>query len=132
MQQTLYDRLGGHEGILRLLHPFYADVRQHAVLGPIFNSHIHDWPAHLVKITEFWARQTGGPSNYGGGFAAAHLSLGIGAEHFAHWLRLWEINCRRSLGEPEANEMIQLANGLAQRLRGIVAGQGGLRIGRTP
>ena len=128
MSETLYQRLGGHEGILRLLHPFYADVRQHAILGPIFNARIHDWPAHLAKITEFWARQTGGPSGYGGGFAAAHLPLGIGAEHFAHWLRLWDINCRRNLAEADAREMSALAHALAARLQAIVAGQGGVRI----
>ena len=50
---SLYERLGGHAGILKLIHPFYIDVRQHAVLGPIFNAHIQDWPAHLDKIASF-------------------------------------------------------------------------------
>ena len=48
--RSLYERLGGHEGILKLIKPFYADVRQHELLGPIFNSHIQDWSAHLEKI----------------------------------------------------------------------------------
>ena len=39
----LYERLGGHAGILRLLETFYIDVRQHAVLGPIFEERIQDW-----------------------------------------------------------------------------------------
>ena len=43
----LYERLGGHDGILKLIKPFYADIRQHELLGPIFNSHIQDWPTHL-------------------------------------------------------------------------------------
>jgi hemoglobin len=111
---TLYERLGGHEGILKLLKPFYADVRQHAVIGPIFNSHIQDWPAHFEKITEFWALQAGGPSRYPGGFAGAHLTLGLQAEHFQHWLGLWEFNNARSLPSSEAAEM----NALAQRLAG--------------
>src|SRR5436190_11882384 len=75
---SLYERIGGHDGILKLIRPFYADVRQHAVLGPIFNAHIHDWPAHLEKITEFWARQMGGPSQYPGGFAGAHMRINAG------------------------------------------------------
>src|SRR4051812_15659873 len=41
-EQSLYERLGGHVGILKLIKPFYADVRQHNILGPIFNSHITD------------------------------------------------------------------------------------------
>ncbi len=58
--KPLYARLGGHSGILKLIQPFYMDVRQHVLLGPIFNSHIQDWDAHLTKITEFWALQAGG------------------------------------------------------------------------
>ncbi|MEI9863187.1 MAG: group III truncated hemoglobin [Limisphaerales bacterium] len=110
----LYERLGGHEGILKLIKPFYADVRQHKVIGPIFNSHIQDWRAHLEKITEFWAMQAGGSSRYPGGFAGAHMSLGLQAEHFQQWLGLWELNNARSLAAPEAEEM----NALAQRLAG--------------
>ena len=53
MSDSLYERLGGHDGLLKLLHYFYADVRQHRVLGPIFNAHIDDWPAHIAKIAEF-------------------------------------------------------------------------------
>jgi hemoglobin len=129
MSATLYERLGGHEGILRFLKPFYADVRQHHVLGPIFNAQIHDWVAHLDKITEFWAVQTGGPSKYPGGFAGAHLRLGIGAEHFEHWLRLWDINCRRELPPTEAAEMSALAHWLADRLKQVIAGRSGLQVG---
>ena len=77
----LYQRIGAEAGLRRLLTAFYADIRQHSVLGPIFNSRIADWPGHIGNVSDFWARQTGGPSAYGGGFARAHLSLGIGPEH---------------------------------------------------
>lgn len=132
MTRPLYERLGGHDGLLRLLKPFYADVRQHAVLGPIFNVHIQDWPVHLAKIAEFWALQTGGPSAYRGGFAGAHLRLGIEPEHFGHWLQLWEFNCRRALPAQEATEMIALAHELSARLRRVVAGQSGITLGGNP
>ncbi len=122
---TLYERLGGHAGIQRLLRSFYADARQHAVLGPIFNARIPDWPAHLTKIAEFWARQTGGPSNYDGGFGAAHLTLGIGPEHFQHWLALWDFNCRRNLPEADAGEMSALARRIGASLQRILGGRSG-------
>ncbi|MBC8001328.1 MAG: group III truncated hemoglobin [Opitutaceae bacterium] len=125
---TLYDRIGGAGGLRELLRYFYADVRQHSVLGPIFNARIHDWPAHLAKIGEFWARQTGGPSAYDGGFAAVHVPLGIGPEHFRHWLALWEFNCGRQLGEAEASEMIALARQLGERLQMVLSGRSGLKI----
>ncbi len=125
---SLYDRLGGHAGIRKLIEPFYIDVRQHAVLGPIFNRHITDWPAHLDKITDFWALQAGGQSRYRGGFGAAHLSLGLRPEHFQHWLGLWEFNNRRHLPPPEATEMIALAHELARRLFAITQGRSSLTI----
>ena len=126
---TLYKRLDGHEGILRLVETFYRDVRQHAVLGPIFNARIQDWPEHLAHITEFWVRQAGGPSTYPGGFAAAHLPLGIQPSDLQHWLGLWEFNCRRHLAEPEANEMIALAGTIGQQLQRILSGRPGFQIG---
>ena len=124
-EQSLYDRLGGHAGILKLIKPFYADVRQHNVLGPIFNAHITDWPAHLEKIADFWALQAGGESRYRGGFAGAHMSLGLQAEHFQHWLGLWELNNARSLPPGEAEEMNALAHRLASRLFMVTQRQSG-------
>ena len=46
----LYHRIGGHEGISRLLRNFYADVRQDPMIGPIFNARIKDWNHHLKII----------------------------------------------------------------------------------
>ncbi len=117
---SLYERLGAHAGLNELLRHFYADVRQHEVLGPLFNAQIHDWPAHLAKIAEFWALQTGGPSRYAGGFAGAHFGLGLEPAHFQHWLTLWEFNCRRRLPAREAAEMIAIAHEFGRRLRRVL------------
>jgi hemoglobin len=127
--KALYERLGGHEGLAELLRHFYADVRQHQILGPIFNSRIQDWPAHLAEIAEFWARQTGGPSTYAGGFASAHLPIGIQPEHLRLWLELWDFNCRRHLAAPEADDMSALAHRIGEQLQRILDGRGGLSIG---
>jgi hemoglobin len=124
-QPTLYRRLGGHDGLLRLLNSFYADVRQHAVIGPIFNARIKNWKAHIEKIAEFWARATGGPSFYTGQMPVKHLALGLEPEHFAHWLELWDFNCRRHLAPAEAEEMSRLAHGIGARLRQIVGANAG-------
>ncbi len=115
-ERSLYERLGGHEGILKLIRPFYMDVRQHALLGPIFNAQVQDWSAHLANIADFWALQTGGKSRYRGGFARAHMRLGLQQEHFDHWLGLWELNNARELAPTEAAEMNHLARQLAGRL----------------
>lgn len=123
MSASLYERLGGHAGILKFIRPFYADIRQHGVLGPIFNARITDWENHLAKITEFWALQTGGPAKYRGGFAGAHLPLGLKPEFFELWLGLWDFNCTRQLPPAEAGEMSALAHEMARRLERVVAGR---------
>ncbi len=123
MSASLYERLGGHDGILKLIEPFYADVRQHKILGPIFNAQIKDWDAHLTKITEFWAMQTGGESRYGGGFARAHLGLKLEPEHFQNWLALWEFIKARSLPSQEAAELFAVAHDLGRRLFAMSQGR---------
>lgn len=118
--KSLWDRIGGQENLARLLRHFYADVRQHKLVGPIFNEQIKDWPAHMEIIHSFWARLTGGPSRYSGQMPAKHLSLGLGANHFQVWLQLWEFNCHNYLNQTEAQEMISLAHEIGRRLKGII------------
>lgn len=116
---NLYHRIG-REKLATLLRHFYADIRQHKVVGPIFNAQIQDWTEHLETIHSFWARMTGGPSQYSGQMPAKHLALGLNLNHFQAWLQLWEFNCRNYLAQPEAQEMIQLAHEIGRRLKRIV------------
>ncbi len=120
---SLFERLDGRDGILKLIKAFYADIRQHAVLGPIFNVKIQNWPEHLDKIADFWALQAGGPTRYRGGFAGAHLSLGLEAEHFQHWLGLWELNNGRHLAPRGAEELNARAHELGRRLFAMTQGR---------
>jgi hemoglobin len=120
---SLYERIGGRERLAILLRHFYADVRQHRLLGPVFNRHIHDWPAHLAKIGEFWSRLTGGPSNFIGSLPHKHEPLGIDARHFDTWLELWEANCRCYLAPCEALELSELAQMIGRRLQSIVVAE---------
>jgi len=116
---TLYERIGGRDGLMLLLRRFYADVRQHDEIGPIFAEHIEDWPAHLEKIAGFWSGLTGGPALYGGGMAARHMPLRLEEKHFQAWLGLWHRHCRAHLPAAEAEEMITIAEMIGQRLRAM-------------
>lgn len=116
----LFDRIGGRTGLLKLLRHFYADVRQQEVLGPIFNAHINDWPAHLENIADFWSGITGGPAKYRGGMPIKHLSLGLGEAHFQAWLGLWKRTCATHLPESEAIELAAIADKIGLRLRAII------------
>ncbi|MEZ5415478.1 MAG: group III truncated hemoglobin [Opitutaceae bacterium] len=118
---SLFDRIGGRPALMGLLRHFYADVRQHQVIGPIFAAHIEDWPAHLEKIADFWSGVTGGPARYSGPMPFKHVPLGLEERHFEAWLGLWGRHCRIWLAAPEAEDMVLAAETIGQRLRQIIA-----------
>jgi hemoglobin len=120
-RSPLFDRIGGRDGLMRLLRQFYADVRQQREIGPIFNAQIKDWPQHLEKIGDFWSSATGGPPRYAGPMPQRHFPLGLGEKHFEAWLDLWRRNCRIQLPPIEAGEMIALAEGIGERLRTLIS-----------
>jgi hemoglobin len=113
----LFERLGGERAIEKLLRHFYADIRQHRLLGPIFDAQVENWPEHIGKIARFWSQVTGGPARYTGAMPMRHIPLGLREEHFTAWLGLWEINCRQWLAPQCADEMIAQARQIALRLR---------------
>jgi putative transposase len=100
-----------------LLRNFYASLRLHPGVGPIFEKHVKDWPSHFETIADFWSQQTGGPKDYPGGLMAAHMILRLRPEHFTAWLAQWEQSCRLHFEEREAEELI----GLARRIGGKMA-----------
>jgi hemoglobin len=114
--ETLFDRLGGRAGVTRLVKWFYARVRFEPDLEPIFNAHVPKWGPHLELLIDFWCGQAGGPTNYRGGLGK-HARLDLSPAHYATWVRVWEQNCRDLLQAREAEEMIGLARGLAERLQ---------------
>ena len=94
----LYQRIGGSEGLSRLLRHFYADVRQDPLIGPIFNAQIKDWKHHLEVIASFWETIIGGPSTYARPMPMKHLTLRLREEDFERWLFLWWKNQAGRLG----------------------------------
>jgi hemoglobin len=120
---SLYGRIGGRPRLMHLLRHFYADVRQHRVIGPIFAAQIKDWPTHLEKIADFWSNVTGGPIRYEGAMPQKHFPLGLQEVHFETWLDLWQQHCRMHLPPAEAAELIAAAETIGQRLRWLIANQ---------
>src|SRR5690554_7293512 len=55
-----------------LVHTFYDRVRKDEELGPVFNSIITNWDAHLEKITYFWEQHLFGAQKYSGNPIEAH------------------------------------------------------------
>lgn len=104
--------------ISHLVTVFYARIRKHDLLGPIFNSHIAEeqWPAHLEKLTDFWETILFGVQKFKGSPSGKHievdrnLNYGITQEHFNQWVSLWN-DTINSLFEGELAKRAQEAAG---------------------
>ena len=78
-----------------LVVSFYSKIREHQILGPIFNGIITDWDSHLELLTDFWEGQLLLERKYRGNPIAVHQEVdrkmdhGITPEHFGLWLNEW-------------------------------------------
>lgn len=74
-----------------LIDAFYARVRTHPLLGPIFNEAIGDnWGPHLSRMKDFWASVALNEGVYSGKPVPAHKKLiGVAPRHFEIWLALF-------------------------------------------
>ena len=101
-----------------LVHAFYARVRQHAVLGPIFNSAVEDWDAHLDKLTAFWSSVTLMTGSYKGTPMKAHAALPqIAPVHFTQWLALFRATATDVCPPDAAALFVDRAERIAQSLQ---------------
>ena len=79
------------EDVSALVHNFYAKARKDPDLGPIFESHVIDWDAHFVQMTNFWSAQLRGTSRFRGAPMPKHIILpDLTAELFERWLQLFK------------------------------------------
>ena len=70
---------------------FYAAMRQHPGLGPIFAQHVKDWDAHEAKIIRFWKNAIGLDKAYDGNPLAVHRDAGdVRPGMFIPWLGLFD------------------------------------------
>ncbi len=75
----------------RLVPAFYARVRADALLGPLFDDAVHDWPDHLERLVAFWSSVMLTSGRYKGSPMAAHLRhrAAITPAMFDRWLAIW-------------------------------------------
>ena len=102
-----------------LVDRFYAKVREDAVLGPVFNGAIADWPEHLEKLTAFWSSVMLTSGRYKGNPMMAHLKhvAAIRPAMFDRWLELWRETARETLDEHAAAGVIAKAERIAESLQ---------------
>lgn len=113
-------KITNRDDVSLLVHTFYDKIRQHELLGPIFNGHISEeqWPAHLSKLTDFWESNLFGVRTFRGSPSKAHVNVDINLNHtisqnhFAQWLQLWF----ETINELFEGELADRAKEMARRM----------------
>lgn len=102
------------EFIDHLVEAFYAKIRDDALLGPIFDERISDWPPHLSRMKGFWRSILHNSGEFSGNPMLKHLAIpGLEMAHFFHWLDLFYATLRDLEEHPAATALV------AQRARMI-------------
>ncbi|WP_137699546.1 group III truncated hemoglobin [Marimonas lutisalis] len=119
--------------IERVVAAFYARVRTHPGLGPVFAVHVDDWPAHEARVADFWANSILHERVYDGNPVAVHRDAGnVRPGMFDTWLALFDHVLAQELRPEQAQAWSALAHKIGRSLRaGVVEkmqGPGGVPI----
>ena len=97
---------------------FYARVRTHRDLGPIFAAHVDDWRPHEAKIASFWRNAIGLDRSFKGNPQSTHMAAqNVKAEHFALWLGLFDTVLTETLPPATAQSWSALAHRIGRALK---------------
>lgn len=97
---------------------FYAVVRTHPGLGPVFAAHVSDWPAHEAKIAAFWRNAILLERGYDGNPMQVHKAAGnVRPGMFDIWLGLFDSVLQRELPPEAAAAWSALAHRIGRGLR---------------
>ena len=100
-----------------LVHAFYAEVRRDAMLGPIFEARVRDWPEHLAKLCAFWSSVVLMTGRYKGRPMPVHAAIpGLARAHFERWLTLFRATAKSVCPAPAAALFIDRAERIAESL----------------
>jgi hemoglobin len=102
-----------------LVATFYARIRQHPTLGPIFSRVIGpEWGPHLKVMCDFWSSVMLTTGRYKGRPIPAHVKIsGIAPEHFTEWLGLFEATAKELLSPALAAAFVEKAKRIAESLK---------------
>lgn len=103
--RTIYEAVGGYEGVGRIVGLFYPKVQRHPLLGPLFPEDIN--PV-MEKQHQFLTQFFGGPTLYSDAYGhpmmrARHLPFPITPERAEAWLSCM----REALAETGMPEELQ-------------------------
>ena len=112
-----------------LVATFYARIRKHPTLGPIFQRVIgDDWTPHLKTMCDFWSSVMLTTGRYKGRPIPAHVRINQPPEgateppliqpgHFAEWLSLFETTAKDLFSPDLAGSFVEKARRIAESLK---------------
>ncbi len=103
-----------------LVDAFYARVRAHAQLGPIFAAALgpDGWPHHLRTLEAFWSSVMLTSGRYKGNPVMVHQALpDLPPALFAEWLRLFEATAADLFTPDAAARLVAKARNIARSLQ---------------
>ena len=117
-----------------LVATFYARIRKHPSLGPIFARVIgDDWTPHLKVMCDFWSSVMLTTGRYKGRPIPAHVRINdprinqqqdgmiepplIQPVHFAEWLSLFEATAKELFAPDLAASFVEKAKRIAESLK---------------
>lgn len=111
--------------IALVVQNFYARVRGDAVLGPIFNTRIEDWPEHEAKIMRFWSSVLLKSGEYHGSPMQVHLAIpNLTGSDFDRWLALFDQSLSEVCRPDQATAFLSRAARIAEAFQFVRAAQG--------
>ncbi len=102
-----------------MVDAFYARVRRDETLGPLFEDAVHDWSAHLDRLSDFWSSMMLGSGAYKGNPFGRHLrhASRMDPAMFDRWLALWRETTEAMLPPADAAVAQEKAARIARSLR---------------
>lgn len=107
------------DDLARLVDRFYAEVFRDPELGPLFRPLAGArWPAHRLRMTEFWSTVLLHTRSFRGNVMRKHVALlpALQPAHFARWLTLWRRHTAEQLPPADADALFATACGIARNL----------------
>lgn len=131
--EDIVERTGIDEAMIeRLVREFYGRARLDPLIGPVFESKVHDWEDHFARISAFWSSVVLMSGRYHGQPMSAHVPLPIDSPHFDRWLEIFTETAQEICPPAAAALFLERAYRIAESLElGISVHKGEIRPRRV-
>jgi hemoglobin len=106
-----------------VIRDFYARAARDPDLGPIFEAHVSDWPAHFARMHDFWSSALRRTGRYAGQPVNAHRGLpNLSPPLFDRWMAIFAQTVRDHCDGSDATAWIDLADRMSdimQKMLGL-------------